>query len=301
MKISIFYEKESAIKKISKIILYKLKFKTQLNSGPNQVALNLIESLKKSKIKFNINPFCEKDIAEISVVLSGKKKLQQCIYLKNKNIIKHLVAGPNLVVTPNEFEYILFSREIDKIIVPSSWVKNLYNKFGIASEKIFIWFSGVNIFENKNKKKNKKLIYIKNNKKIKKTCLNYNKKINYKFKLIRYGYYEKESYYNLLNRSILMVYFGSTESQGIAMQEAWSMNVPTLVFRNETFVYNKKKYLGNSSPYLTSSCGFLFQSIQQFKNKFNLIINSRLYPRKWIKKNMSQKKSLDKLLYIIKK
>ena len=147
MKISIFYEKESTIKKISKIILYKLKFKTQLNSGPNQVALNLIESLKKSKIKFNINPFCEKDIAEISVVLSGKKKLQQCIYLKNKNIIKHLVAGPNLVVTPNEFEYILFSKEIDKIIVPSNWVKNLYNKFGIASEKIFIWFSGVNIFE----------------------------------------------------------------------------------------------------------------------------------------------------------
>lgn len=301
MKISIFYEKESAIKKISKIILYKLKFKTQLNSGPNQVALNLIESLKKSKIKFNINPFCEKDIAEISVVLSGKKKLQQCIYLKNKNIIKHLVAGPNLVVTPNEFEYILFSREIDKIIVPSSWVKNLYNKFGIASEKIFIWFSGVNIFENKNKKKNQILIYIKNNNKLIKPCLNYLKKRNYKFKLIRYGYYEKESYYNLLNRSILMVYFGSTESQGIAMQEAWSMNVPTLVFRNETFVYNKKKYLGNSSPYLTSSCGFLFQSIQQFKNKFNLIINSRLYPRKWIKKNMSQKKSLDKLLYIIKK
>ena len=107
MKISIFYEKESAIKKISKIILCKLKFKTQLNSGPNQVALNLIESLRKSKIKFNINPFFEKDIAEISVVLSGKKKLQQCIYLKNKNIIKHLVAGPNLVVTPNEFEYIL--------------------------------------------------------------------------------------------------------------------------------------------------------------------------------------------------
>ena len=301
MKISIFYEKESAIKKISKIILYKLKFKTQLNSGPNQVALNLIESLKNSKIKFNINPFCEKDIAEISVVLSGKKKLQQCIYLKNKNIIKHLVAGPNLVVTPNEFEYILFSREIDKIIVPSSWVKNLYNKFGIASEKIFIWFSGVNIFENKNKKKDQILIYIKNNNKLIKPCLNYLKKINYKFKLIRYGYYEKESYYNLLNQSILMVYFGSTESQGIAMQEAWSMNVPTLVFRNETFVYNKKKYFGNSSPYLTSSCGFLFQSIQQFKNKFNFIINSRLYPRKWIKKNMSQKKSLDKLLYIIKK
>ena len=87
MKISIFYEKESAIKKISKIILYKLKFKTQLNSGPNQVALNLIESLKKSKIKFNINPFREKDIAEISVVLSGKKNYNNVFILKIKILL----------------------------------------------------------------------------------------------------------------------------------------------------------------------------------------------------------------------
>ena len=52
MKLSIFYEKEFFIKKILKVILHKLKFKTQLNSGPNQVVLNLIESLKKiNKLK----------------------------------------------------------------------------------------------------------------------------------------------------------------------------------------------------------------------------------------------------------
>jgi len=301
VKLSIFYERDFFIKKILKVILHKLKFKIQLNSGPKQVVLNLIESLKKSKITFNINPFFESEIAETCIVLSGKKNLQRCIYHRKKNIISHLIVGPNLVVTPNEFEYILFSKKIDKIIVPSIWVKNLYKKFGIPSHKIFIWFSGVNIFKNKNKKKDQILVYIKNNNKLIKPCLNYLKKKDYKFKIIRYGFYEKKYYYNLLNRSILMIYFGSTESQGISMQEAWSMNVPTLVFKNELFFYNKKKYFGSSSPYLTSSCGFLFKNFQQFTSKFNFIINSKLYPKNWIMKNMSQKKSLDKLLYIIKK
>lgn len=303
MKLSIFYEREFFIKKILKVILHKLKLKTQLNSGPNQVVLNLIESLKESKIIFNINPAFEIDIAKTCVVLSGKKKLQRCIYLKKKKIISNLIVGPNLVVTPNEFEHILFSKEIDKIIVPSIWVKNLYKKFGIKSHKIFIWFSGVNIFKNKNKKKRKDqiLVYIKNNNKLIRRCLNYIKKKDYKFKIIRYGFYAKEHYYNMLHCSTLMIYFGSTESQGIAMQEAWSMNVPTLVLRNEYFFYNKKKYLGSSSPYLTSSCGFFFKNFKQFTLKFNFIISSRLYPRNWIMKNMSQKKSLNKLLYIIKK
>ena len=301
VKFSIFYEREFFIKKILKVILHKLKFKTQLNNGPAQVVLNLIESLRKNRITFNINPVFEKDIAKTCIVLSGKKKLQRCIYLKKKKIILHLIAGPNLVVTPNEFNYILFSKEIDKIIVPSIWVKNLYKKLGIASEKIFIWFSGVNIFTNKNKKKDQILVYIKNNNKLIKPCLNYLKKRDYNFKIIRYGFYAKEHYYNMLHCSTLMIYFGSTESQGIAMQEAWSMNVPTLVLRNEYFFYNKKKYLGSSSPYLTSSCGFLFKNFKQFTSKFNFIISSRLYPRNWIMKNMSQKKSLNKLLYIIKK
>jgi hypothetical protein len=165
---------------------------------------------------------------------------------------------------------------------------------------MFIWFSGVNIFKSK-KKKNQILVFIKNNNKLINPCLNYIKKKGYKFKLIRYGFYAKEYYYNMLNRSILMIYFGGTESQGIAMQEAWSMDVPTLVLKKNFFFYNKKKYLASSSPYLTSSCGFFFKNFKQFTSKFKLIINSKLYPRNWIIKNMSQKKSLDKLLYIIKK
>ena len=62
VKLSIFYEREFFIKKILKVILHKLKFKTQLNGGPNQVVLNLIESLKRSKITFNINPIFSQEV-----------------------------------------------------------------------------------------------------------------------------------------------------------------------------------------------------------------------------------------------
>jgi hypothetical protein len=89
VKFTIFYNRQSFIKKILKIFLNKLKFKFYYEGGANQVVLNLIESLKKNKMKFNINPFFESDIAETCIVLSGKKELQRCINLKKK-IVFHI-------------------------------------------------------------------------------------------------------------------------------------------------------------------------------------------------------------------
>ena len=47
------------------------------------------------------------------------------------------------------------------------------------------------------------------------------------------------------------------------MQEAWSENVPTLVYKHSTFTYGNKKFNASSSPYLNDSCGNFFKDFNQ--------------------------------------
>jgi hypothetical protein len=56
-----------------------------------------------------------------------------------------------------------------------------------------------------------------------------------------------------------MIYFSSTESQGIAMQEAWSYDVPTLVYSQPYYFIKNKRFNASSSPYLTKYCGFFLE------------------------------------------
>jgi hypothetical protein len=78
-----------------------------------------------------------------------------------KNRIKILIAGPNLVILPSENNKLLFSNYVDKILVPSNWVKKLYLNYNKNYKKISTWFSGVAIPSKKNSNKKLILIYLK--------------------------------------------------------------------------------------------------------------------------------------------
>lgn len=131
-------------------------------------------------------------------------------------------------------------------------------------------------------------------------CIKFLLKKNTNFKVIKYGYFSKKKYFHLLEKSKLMIYFSSTESQGIAMQEAWSYDVPTLVYSQPHYFIKNKRFNASSSPYLTKYCGFFFRNKNEFKIKFDLILKKKLYPRKWLINNMSQDISVKKLMKIIK-
>ena len=84
------------------------------------------------------------------------------------------------------------------------------------------------------------------------------------------------------------------------MQEAWSKNVPTLVYKQSFWIYGKRKFRSSSSPYLNKNCGYFFKNFNEFKIKFNQLNNNkRLNPRRWLNKNMNQDTSVKKLLRII--
>jgi hypothetical protein len=236
------------------------------------------------------------------LVLSGIDNLKECIILKKNKKIKILLAGPNVVTVPSEHSYIIFSRSIDRILVPSDWVKKLYLSYKKECKNISIWFSGVKISNFKSGKRYKVLIYLKNKNSFFAKCINYLNTNNIDFRILKYGFFSQKTYYELLRQSRIMIYFSSSESQGIAMQEAWSENVPTLVFKQSFWIYEKRKFKASSSPYLNKNCGYFFKDFNEFVIKFNKLKNNKtIKPKVWLNKNMSQDASIKNLLEIIKK
>jgi len=299
--ISIYINKQNFFKILVKNLLTIFSNYPKSNLGPTNVFVNLTEGLRKNGIKFNVNPSND-NVYNICLVLSGIDNLKKCIILKKNKKINVLLAGPNIVTVPSEHSYIIFSKSIDKILVPSDWVKKLYLSYKKECKNISIWFSGVKISNFKSGKRDKVLIYLKNKNSFFEKCINYLIIKNIDFRILKYGFFSQKTYYELLRQSRIMIYFSSSESQGIAMQEAWSKNVPTLVYKQSFWIYGKRKFKASSSPYLNNNCGYFFENFNEFVIRFNKLNNNKkIKPKKWLNKKMSLDASIKNLLEIIKK
>ena len=126
------------------------------------------------------------------------------------------------------------------------------------------------------------------------------KKIPYD--IIKYGTYARKYYLQKLLSASVLIYLQETESQGLALQEAWSYNVPTLVWQNKEWKYGKYSWHDEkiAAPYQTDSSGRFFK-IGTFNEQLDKILHkpSCLNPRKYCIQNLSDKVSTQKYLEII--
>ena len=239
------------------------------------------------------------------MVLDDVEILAQLIKIKEKKNIE-IIAGPNLMIMPDEYNKILFRDEINKIIVPCDWVKKKYIEVSKShlKNKIKIWAAGV---DHKYWKpgKNKSidvLLYSKfiRNDKIFEKCFKYLKNRKYRVKIIEYGNYDQKKYLNLLKKSKVAVFFSESESQGLAYFEAWSTNVPTLIYNPKKIYRKPYKTKTDSCPYLNQKLGKDFYTFKSFKIEFQNFFNSKNFkPRSEIIKNFTIEKTAEKLSKII--
>ena len=119
---------------------------------------------------------------------------------------------------------------------------------------------------------------------------------------IRYGNYTPGEYRRALNKSTFMVWLSQSESQGLALLEALSMDVPVLAWDPQKWSYYSRQlgrnftYSASSSPYFSSKCGMKFLSIEDFEDKLNEFLDSQssFTPRKFIiDENLIVGKTLD--------
>jgi len=240
--------------------------------GHYAVTRSLLEGLKKTGIDFNYNPSRKKDIAGNVIVLAGVERLQKLIELKQQGKIKILFAGPNICESPLEEDDLLTNLAIDKCIVPSGWIKTFFiQEQQTLKDRVEIWHAGVDTEYWKRSiqdKPSKVILYWKTEGEefyhaIKDVIRQY----GYEPVTINYGNYSLPEYKEALNKSLFAVFVSRSESQGIAMAEAWSMDVPVYAWDPGKLDYKNRDYREvTSCPYLTNEVGLKWTDIHQLKD-----------------------------------
>ena len=296
----LFYRIKMRIKNIKRKIeknVFRIKKDYRFGGHP-AVTRSLIQGLEQLKIEHNYNPKSINNIHETVIVLSDINALKEAIELKEKGVIKKIIAGPNLVISPLENDQILGDPAIDKCVVPSDWVKIAYEKDlpGLRG-RIEVWYAGIDTdyWRKDRESKNAKNITIyqktgsrKMYKKIKKIV----KKLGYKPIIIRYGRYKKHQFKELMQSTFVSIFISGSESQGIALAESWAMNVPTLVWQPIAVKINERSYaIHSSAPYLSKHTGALWTDIDKLNDLIEKVASDKLHfnSREWVLKYMTDK------------
>lgn len=276
----------------------KVKNILGINRGPEAVLHSLIRGLKSHSINYNLNPNV-KSLASTVHVLSNPIALKQIINLKDRGIVKKIVAGPNVSILPSYDEGVMCNSSIDKILLPSQWTKDAFLiDYPGLSNKISIWPSGVKVPESKTIRDGSFLIFKKSfPEDLYKKVIGVLEDKNINFNVICYGNYTQKEYFRLLGLCSGMIYLQKSESQGLALQEAWARDVPTLVWNSKSYTYENTKITVNGkigSPYLTDQSGMFFESIEDFDERLSEFISkiNTFTPRKYCTDNLSDEASV---------
>jgi hypothetical protein len=240
--------------------------------------------------------------------------LKQTIKFKRMGLIKKLLTGPNTVAFPHDYNHLVASPEVDVYFAPSELVaKFCVDDSPRLQGRCIVWPAGVDVEYWKPQKQHRKKIvfYIKECKfhdpQVYKNLkvdqyFDYVRQLGYGIIIINYGEYVPESLRAALDDALLMIVFSYEESQGLAWAQAWSMDVPTLIFYNDQFVWGGKLIKSSTAPYLTSETGMFFKDFEDFKINFQLGISNhhQFSSRQWVINHMSDEKCAEDILRIIR-
>lgn len=165
-------------------------------------------------------------------------------------------------------------------IQPTNWFKKHYiKKFPeLNPSKIILWYYGVDtdIENDETKKEYNFFVYVKyfNNLETEKEkndrrfmlqqIISYLNKKNYTYKIIEYGDYQLDDWFDTLQKSQYWIFLTGVESQWLAKIESIIHRVPFLNFEYE------HDYLSTFS-FMTSDIGHNFFSFDDFTEKIDLI------------------------------
>ena len=267
----------------------------------------MLAGLKELGINFVLNPVSKKiDNGAIVYVNESAEALRDAIDLKKNGRISGIIAGPVIAVLPSEENGIMLDANIDLMPFPSVWTRDFWvAQAPQLAEKIKIWPAGVNSDCGLSQKHDLFLVYYKSGPKTQLDyIINFLKQENIPYKVVRYGHYQKNDYFGLLARSKGMIYLSESESQGLALCEAWMRNVPTLVWNRGYWEYCGNKWFNDkiSAPYLTKECGMFFAGKDDFEDKWrDFMGNLTSYqPRAYALENFTNTVSAKRFIDLIK-
>jgi hypothetical protein len=237
--------------------------------GHQAVTRSLVEGLTKIGADFNYNPPEDDRILENVIVLSGPQTLRNAISLKEQGKIRFLLAGPNISDSVLDEDQIVGHPAIDFFVVPSSWIEvNVVKQLPSLTNKVLCWPVGVDTAywtpQKKRSEKNVVVYWKTENEQFCENVENVLKSNGYTPLRIRYGNYHPLHYRAALNKSAFAVFVSRSESQGVALAEAWAMDVPTLVWDPGELTFNGRTFEEVSAcPYLSTETGKRWVTIDE--------------------------------------
>lgn len=272
--------------------------------GPDAVLKSLMCGLDEIHEPYSLN--AKPSTGDVVHVLSNIEALKWAIDKVKSGKISHLIAGPNLVIIPTENNNILNNQHIDAVLTTSAWNKNFYSSLlRRPMQSIYIWPAGVKVppktFDHKNnvivfKKKVPEEIFQKVSQTLKEKRI--------PFSVLEYGKFSQQEYFNTLISAKFMIYLQEIESQGIALQEAWIRNVPTLVWNKGMYTFPDGHVVSGNicAPFLTDQSGMLFGSSHEFDQKLDEFTqNLHLFtPYEYCNANLSNKASAETYVKIVR-
>lgn len=114
-----------------------------------------------------------------------------------------------------------------------------------------------------------------------------------KGKVFQYGKYNESEYLTYLQQSRYGIWIDAHESQGFALEEALSCNVPLLVWNvksmNQEYGQNYPDIPASTIPYWDGRCGEMFYNAGEFESTLDLFLSKldTYSPRDYIVENLS--------------
>jgi len=218
---------------------------------------------------------------------------------------KKFIFGPHFSVFPNNKITQINNIHNSIYIQPSEWVVALWKHMRADQWipiKPFCFPVDTDNFNTVNKERNKVFIYFKRRHPNElKFMEDYLKKMNIEYVIFDYiKRYKEEDYISYLQESKYGLILDAHESQGFAIQEAMSCNVPLLVwntkFMSQEYGSNYKNIPCTTIPYWSEQCGEFFYEPQEFECKYNEFINKldTYEPRKYVMEHLSVSKCAER-------
>ena len=266
----------------------------------NKIGLELILKYLNYDYKFgNIN-----DINSFEIIFMPCHPIDTSVYPNKK-----FIFGNQFSVFPdNKLLQINNIHKNSVYVQPSQWVCELWKLAEkVLPVKNFPFPVEVNKFKPNNSIKDKVFIYFKARKQEELNLLtNYLQKNNIIYTIFDYRKrYNEKDYIKCLQESKYGIWLGRHESQGFALQEALSMDIPLLVWdvksMNQEEGYNYADIFGTVIPYFDERCGEYFYKANEFESKYNQFINrlDTYKPREFILENLSVEKCSENLKKIL--
>jgi hypothetical protein len=251
-----------------------------INKGMHIKNDNALKSYKNINLNIqnNIQILNQLDLSEYDCVYSPVQPINVSQYPNTK-----FLFGPHFSIFPVKHQIDLITSNNAIYIQPSEWVVKLWKEnpicnnikimplsFGVDTEK----FNCINNIQ----ERTKVFVYFKRRKHTELNyLLNFLQTKNIEIRLFDYvSHYSEKDYINYLQNSNYGIWLDAHESQGFALEEALSCNVPLLVWNITSLNQEQGSNYPNSPattiPYWDERCGEYFYNMNEFDDKFNLFL-----------------------------